>query len=99
MVRAINKNELSLNSVQRILAYSDIEQESPSSDKGEPPASWPSGEIDFEDYSARYAEDGSDVLHGISLSIKAGEKIGIVGPSGCGKSSLSLALLRFIVPR
>lgn len=99
VVRAINKNELSLNSVQRILAYSDIEQEQQNSDKGEPPANWPSGDIEFEDYSARYSEDGTDVLHDISFSIKAGEKIGIVGPSGCGKSSLSLALLRFIIPR
>lgn len=46
VVRAINKNELSLNSVQRILAYSDIAQEEPDSEKGKPPANWPQGQIE-----------------------------------------------------
>ncbi|SCZ98055.1 BZ3500_MvSof-1268-A1-R1_Chr3-3g06545 [Microbotryum saponariae] len=97
VVRAINKNELSLNSVQRILEYSDIEQEVQTSGKGDPPKDWPEGSIEFNKYSARYSHDGPDVLHELSFKIKAGEKIGIVGPSGCGKSSLSLALLRFII--
>ncbi|GAA6039810.1 hypothetical protein JCM8097_004230 [Rhodosporidiobolus ruineniae] len=100
VVRAVNKNELSLNSVQRILQYSgeDVPVEEEHSDKKEPPAHWPSeGGIEFEGFSARYAEDGDDVLHDLSISVKPGEKIGIVGPSGCGKSSLSLTLLRFIL--
>lgn len=46
VVRAINKNELSLNSVQRILAYTDIEQEEADSEKGKPSASWPQGKIE-----------------------------------------------------
>ena len=46
VVRAINKNELSMNSVQRILSFSDIEQEEGHSDQGEPPANWPQGEIE-----------------------------------------------------
>ncbi|GAA5902469.1 hypothetical protein JCM6882_002761 [Rhodosporidiobolus microsporus] len=99
VVRAVNKNELSLNSVQRIIQYStEVETEEPHSDKQEPPAHWPdSGAVEFDNFSARYAEDGEDVLHELSLKIEPGEKIGIVGPSGCGKSSLSLALLRFIL--
>jgi ABC-type sugar transport system ATPase subunit len=32
--------------------------------------------------------DGPQILHGVSLDIKAGEFVVIVGPSGCGKSSL-----------
>ncbi|GAA6057830.1 hypothetical protein NBRC10513_001157 [Rhodotorula toruloides] len=99
VVRAVNKNELSLNSVQRIIQYStEVETEEPASDKKEPPAHWPdSGAIEFKSFSAKYSEKGDDVLHELSLSIKSGEKIGIVGPSGCGKSTLSLALLRFIL--
>ncbi|BGP27903.1 hypothetical protein JCM10295v2_006890 [Rhodotorula toruloides] len=99
VVRAVNKNELSLNSVQRIIQYStEVETEEPASDMKEPPAHWPdSGAIEFKNFSAKYADDDDDVLHELSLSINSGEKIGIVGPSGCGKSTLSLALLRFII--
>ncbi|KAF9525064.1 hypothetical protein CPB83DRAFT_897342 [Crepidotus variabilis] len=37
-----------------------------------------------------------DVLHGISLEIQPGEKVGVVGRTGSGKSTLALALLRFV---
>ncbi|KAI9501947.1 P-loop containing nucleoside triphosphate hydrolase protein, partial [Coemansia spiralis] len=39
---------------------------------------------------------GVPVLHGISLTVKHGERIGVVGRTGAGKSTLSLALLRFV---
>ncbi|GAA5896044.1 hypothetical protein JCM5296_006227 [Sporobolomyces johnsonii] len=99
VVRAVNKNELSLNSVQRIIQYStEIPREEPHSKKKEPPASWPhDGAIEFDKFSAKYSENGDDVLHELSFRIEPGEKVGIVGPSGCGKSSLSLALMRFIL--
>jgi len=40
----------------------------------------------------------NDVLHGVSLDIRAGEIVGLVGESGCGKSSLSLLLLGYRHP-
>ena len=48
VVRAINKNELSLNSVQRIIQYStEVEVEEPHHDRKDPPAHWPdSGRIE-----------------------------------------------------
>jgi ATP-binding cassette, subfamily B, multidrug efflux pump len=38
------------------------------------------------------------VLHGINLTIAAGERVGLVGPSGAGKSTLVNLLLHFFDP-
>jgi ATP-binding cassette subfamily B multidrug efflux pump len=38
------------------------------------------------------------VLHGIDLSIRPGERVGLVGPSGAGKSTLVNLLLGFYSP-
>ncbi|GEL94521.1 ABC transporter ATP-binding protein [Cellulomonas composti] len=49
-----------------------------------------------EDLSARglrYAyREGHDVLHGIDLDLRAGERLAVVGPSGAGKSTLGRML-------
>ena len=37
-------------------------------------------------------------VDGVSLSVKKGERFGIVGESGCGKSTLAMSLLRLIKP-
>ncbi|MFB8209413.1 ABC transporter ATP-binding protein [Streptomyces sp. NPDC056010] len=48
----------------------------------------------------RYAYDGGgDVLHGIDLTVKEGERLAIVGPSGAGKSTLSRMLAGIDAPR
>jgi len=56
------------------------------------------GAIRFEDVSFSYhpnSESPKYVLHNLSLSIKPGEKIGLVGRSGAGKSTIVNLLLRF----
>lgn len=41
----------------------------------------------------RYAyRDGHDVLHGIALDLREGERLAVVGPSGAGKSTLGRML-------
>src|SRR6195952_43455 len=40
--------------------------------------------------------DGVKVLHGVDISIRRGETIGIVGESGSGKTTLGRALLKLI---
>ncbi|MFD0317384.1 ABC transporter ATP-binding protein [Streptomyces flavalbus] len=42
---------------------------------------------------ARFAYDrGGDVLHGVDLTVRPGERLAVVGPSGAGKSTLSRLL-------
>lgn len=55
------------------------------------------GNISFDNVVFDYGND-KNVLNNISLSIKAGEKIGLVGPSGGGKSTLLNLIPRFYDP-
>ncbi|KAF7314577.1 ATP-binding cassette transporter [Mycena kentingensis (nom. inval.)] len=97
VARGLNEFEVQGNSLERIDGYIGIEHEKPASEDGKPPAYWPaSGELVVENLTARYSHDSPDVLHRISFTVKAGERIGIVGRTGSGKSSLTLSLLRCI---
>jgi subfamily B ATP-binding cassette protein MsbA len=53
--------------------------------------------IDFEKVSFRYG-NGSEVLHEVSFSVRAGEVVALVGPSGAGKSTLVDLVARFYDP-
>jgi ATP-binding cassette subfamily B multidrug efflux pump len=55
----------------------------------------PRGEVRFEHASFRYADAGRRVIDDLNLTVKPGEKIGLVGRSGAGKSTLVNLLLRF----
>ncbi|KAG8909039.1 hypothetical protein FRC01_007192, partial [Tulasnella sp. 417] len=96
-VRLLNDFEVQGNSLERIKGYVEIEQEPLPTKEGLPPSAWPtSGSLRVEKLSAKYSNDGPDVLHDISFEIKSGEHVGVVGRTGAGKSSLSLSLLRMI---
>ncbi|RYF41253.1 MAG: ATP-binding cassette domain-containing protein, partial [Comamonadaceae bacterium] len=57
----------------------------------------PSGEVKFENVSFNYgsASGGTSVIEHLNLTVRPGEKIGLIGRSGAGKSTLVNLLLRF----
>ncbi len=52
------------------------------------------GEVRFADVDFAYQRD-RQILHGVSFTIRPGEKIAVVGHSGAGKSTLARLLFRF----
>ncbi|XP_071525767.1 ATP-binding cassette sub-family C member 5-like isoform X3 [Panulirus ornatus] len=97
LMRMKSEFQSRITSVERIIEYayelaSEAPREIPST---EPPPGWPfKGSVELKDVKLRYRPGLPLVLHGISASIKEGEKIGIVGRTGAGKSSLISTLLR-----
>lgn len=55
-------------------------------------------DISFDHVSFTYPGTGREVLHDISLSIRAGEKIAIVGDNGSGKSTFISLLTGMLAP-
>jgi ABC transporter fused permease/ATP-binding protein len=66
---------------------------------GKPAENKLQGKIDFENVHFAYpSRPEVEVIHDLSFSIDAGEKIALVGPSGAGKSTILQLLMRFYIP-
>ncbi|KAL4261872.1 ATP-binding cassette transporter C [Pleurotus pulmonarius] len=92
-------NEQNMNSVERLLAYTELlpegTQASTLAKHNDPSPSWPAkGGIEFIDVSFAYRDGLPLVLRDVTFHVRPGEKIAIVGRTGSGKSSLLQALLR-----
>ncbi|XP_048752627.2 ATP-binding cassette sub-family C member 3-like isoform X3 [Ostrea edulis] len=87
-------------SVERIAEYTNNESEADLINVDHRPSEgWPGqGRITLSSYSTRYRSQLDLVLRDINVTIKPGEKVGIVGRTGAGKSSLTLSLFRLIEP-
>ncbi|KAG7451066.1 ABC transporter [Guyanagaster necrorhizus] len=99
LVRQSAEVENDMNSVERVVHYAtEIEQEAPHVvPNNKVPESWPSvGHVELRDVVLSYRPGLPSVLKGISMTVKAGEKIGIVGRTGAGKSSIMTALYRLV---
>ncbi|KAI9000570.1 P-loop containing nucleoside triphosphate hydrolase protein [Trametes punicea] len=99
LVRQSAEVENDFNSVERIVHYvKELEQEPAHlipERKPSPP--WPSeGQIELKDVVLKYRPELPAVLKGLSMSVRPGEKIGIVGRTGAGKSSIMTALYRLV---
>ncbi|MBJ7538812.1 ABC transporter ATP-binding protein [Marinomonas transparens] len=53
------------------------------------------GVIDYDQVNFHYGKQDSKVIENLTLSIKAGERVGLVGRSGAGKSTIVNLLMRF----
>jgi ABC-type multidrug transport system fused ATPase/permease subunit len=97
LVRQMAEVENDMVGAERIMHYaSELEQEAPHQIQDRSPgASWPDqGRIEFKDVHMRYREELPEVLKGLTLSVGAAEKIGVVGRTGAGKSSIMITLFR-----
>lgn len=96
----LNNSLFQMNSVERVVHYAtEVELEAPHNLPGDKiiPTPWPSqGQVEFTDVVFKYRPELPPVLKGLNMSIKPGEKIGIVGRTGAGKSSIMTALFRIV---
>lgn len=100
MVQPINTIFMNLNELEdsivacnRVYMFIDEENDKRIFDGLEFPQSV-SGDVEFKDVRFSYVEN-KEILHGINLKVKSGQKIAIVGHTGSGKSSLMNLLLAY----
>ncbi|CAH3112435.1 unnamed protein product [Porites lobata] len=89
-----------MTSVERVMEYTKLEQESQRKDKSVAvPDSWPKyGIITSEGLYYSHHHTLPYVLKKLNFCIRAKEKVGVVGRTGAGKSSLMAALFRLAEP-
>ncbi|KAJ8252922.1 hypothetical protein GJAV_G00207050 [Gymnothorax javanicus] len=98
-VRQSAEVENMMTSVERVVEYTELENEAPWETPKRPPAGWPSqGCITLDRVNFAYSSDGPVVLKNLKAVFRPRDKVGIVGRTGAGKSSLISALFRLAEP-
>lgn len=82
----------------RLVAFARVLGVSEAATGDEPAAVEPAGSaLELRDVGFAYRE-GRDVLHGVDLSTRPGERLAIVGPSGAGKTTIARILAGIDAP-
>ncbi|HEX5907074.1 MAG TPA: ABC transporter ATP-binding protein [Propionibacteriaceae bacterium] len=93
LIRNVDRLQIGIASTSRLLGIAAVPQDR------EPGDELPMGNR-LVGRNLRYAyRDDHDVLHGIDLALRPGERLAIVGPSGSGKSTLGRLLSGIHKPR
>jgi ABC-type multidrug transport system fused ATPase/permease subunit len=98
VLKKIGINRIGFNAVERVMEYIEI----PTEPKVglDAPHDWPSeGRIEVENLVVSYDEALPPALKGISFTVRAKERLGIIGRTGGGKTTLAYSLFRFIEPK
>jgi ATP-binding cassette, subfamily C, bacterial CydD len=66
--------------------------------RARPPAAADLRSVRLEDVSYAYPARPGEVLRGVDLELRQGERVALVGPSGAGKSTIAALLLRLAEP-
>jgi ABC-type multidrug transport system fused ATPase/permease subunit len=93
LVSWLDELQVGTSSLARIVGIAKVPADRTAT--GEQPAGEDIGAADVQ-YAYR---EGQDVLHGVSLELRRGERLAIVGPSGAGKSTLGRLLAGIHPPR
>ena len=93
LVRNLDRLQIGIASTTRLLGIAAVPQDREPGD--ELPADT---RVSAKDVRFAYRE-GRDVLHGVDLDLRPGERLAIVGPSGSGKSTLGRLLSGVNGPR
>ena len=89
----LDELQVGASSLARLIGVAEVP------DDRRPSGAAPAGE-DLRADDVRFAyRDGHDVLHGLDLAVRPGERLAVVGPSGAGKSTLGRLLAGVHGPR
>ena len=94
MIIRLDRTMLSLNNIDEIMKM-PVERQNNQKYLSRPDLN---GDIVFKDVNFAYKDQKFDVLKNINLTIKKGEKVGIIGKIGSGKSTLAKLLLNLYEP-
>lgn len=94
MIIRLDRTLLSLNNIDEIMKM-PVERERNQKYLSRPDLD---GDIVFKDVNFAYKDQKFDVLKNINLTIKKGERVGIIGKIGSGKSTLGKLLINLYEP-